>query len=99
MAAADAASLACVYEQIASNRRRTVIYLVLFFAFWCGIGVAVGELAAYRSGSVAPLVVGGVLAGLAAVIGILYTFASGASLVLSVSGAKLADPVGPLMFR
>jgi len=81
-----------VYEQIASNKRRTVIYLALFFAVWCGIGVAVGEVAGYRSGSVAPLVVGGVLAGLAAVLGILYTFASGASLVLSVSGAKPADP-------
>jgi heat shock protein HtpX len=86
-------NLACVYEQIASNKRRTVIYLVLFFAFWCGIGVAVGEIAGYRSGSVAPLVVGGILAGIAALIGIAYTLGSGASLVLSVSGARPADPV------
>src|SRR4051794_10874109 len=39
------------------------------------------------------MVVGGVIAALTAVLGIVYTLTSGASLVLSVSGAYPADPV------
>lgn len=84
-------SLGAVYEQIARNKRRTVLYMGLFFLVWCGIGVALGAL--IGSGSVGPLVFGGIVAGAAAVLGILYTLNSGASLVLSVSGAVPADPV------
>jgi heat shock protein HtpX len=81
-----------VYEQIASNKRKSVLYLGLFFLVWCGIGVLLGAIVASPDNRVAPLVVGGLVAGLAAVLGILYTLSSGASLVLSVSGARPADP-------
>jgi heat shock protein HtpX len=97
-----------MYEQIARNKRRAVIYLVAFFVVWVGIGAVVGLLwghasassstSAYpapstASGSVTGDVVAGmVIAGVLAGLGILYTLVSGTRLVLRVSGAEPADP-------
>ena len=83
-----------MYEQIARNKRRTVVYLVLFFVVWCGIGALIGWIATAgsASGQTAALVAGAVIAGLAALLAMLYTLNSGSSLVLSVSGAHPADP-------
>jgi heat shock protein HtpX len=89
-----------VYEQIARNKRRAVTYLVLFVVVWVGIGALVGWVAGGMSGSspgtgsdpTGPVVVGIVVAGLLALVGVLYTLTSGARLVLSVSGAVPADP-------
>jgi heat shock protein HtpX len=81
-----------VYEQIARNKRRTMVYLGLFFIAWCGIGVALGAVYSHNGGF-APIIAGGVIAGLVAALAILYALKSGASLVLSVSGARPADPV------
>jgi heat shock protein HtpX len=86
-------NLASVYEQIGRNKRRSVIYLALFFLAWCGIGVALGAIYGSSGNRIAAMVTGGLIAGLVAVLGILITLHSGASLVLSVSGAKPADPV------
>ena len=88
-----ATSLTSVYEQIASNKRRSVVYLVLFFLAWCGIGVALGAIYSDPTNRVQALVTGGVIAGLTGLLGILFTLRAGASLVLSVSGARPADPV------
>jgi heat shock protein HtpX len=74
-----------VYEQIARNKRRAVVYLVLFSAVWAGVGALLGAIA----GSV----VGGaiVFAALAGT-GVLYTLTAGTRTVLAVAGARPADP-------
>jgi heat shock protein HtpX len=90
-----------MYEQIASNKRRSVIYVLLFFVIWVGIGGLLGlAVAEYRSSSsgsvstsvVADVITGMVITGIFALLGILISFRSGARLVLSVSGAQPADP-------
>ncbi len=96
-----------MYSEIASNKRRSVIFIGLFFVVWVAIGAACGFLfkALYRhtaSNGFAPttpsnygwepVIVGMVIAGLLAVCGILYSLNSGAALVLRVSGAVPADP-------
>ena len=74
-----------MYEQIARNKRRAVVYLVLFFAVWAGVGALLGAIA----GSV---VGGAVVFALLAGLGILYTLTAGTRTVLAVSGARPADP-------
>src|ERR1019366_849012 len=96
-----------VYSEIASNKRRSVIFIVLFFVIWLAIGAACGFLfkALYRHSANngfaptpptnygwAPVIIGMVIAGLLALCGILYSLNSGAGLVLRVSGAVPADP-------
>ena len=96
-----------MYKEIASNKRRSVIFIGFFFLTWLGIGAAIGLLfrAFYRhstsNGSVAPppvnygwtpVIVGLVVGGLFAIGGIIYSLRAGASLVLRVSGAIPADP-------
>ena len=96
-----------MYSEIASNKRRSVIFIVLFFVIWLAIGAACGFLfkALYRHSANnafaptpptnygwTPVIIGMVIAGLLAVCGILYALNSGAVLVLRVSGAVPADP-------
>jgi heat shock protein HtpX len=96
-----------VYSEIASNKRRSVIFVSLFFVIWLAIGAVCGLLfrALYRHAAAngyatqpttnygwKPIIIGMVIAGLLAVMGILYSLTSGASLVLRVSGAVPADP-------
>ncbi len=89
-----------MYEQIARNKRRAVVYVLLFFVVWVGIGALIGfavaATAAHPYGAVSPrtadIVTGVVIAGLLALIGIAFSLRSGARLVLSVSGAHPADP-------
>jgi heat shock protein HtpX len=96
-----------VYQQIASNKRRSVVFIALFFLMWVALGAAVGWVfkafyshrvnsngvpgppVHYGSG---PVVAGMVIAGVLALLGIMYSLTSGAGLVLRVSGAVPADP-------
>ena len=88
-----------MYEQIARNKRRTVVYMAVFFLTWLGIGAAVGALvAAYRpaetgntSAATGDVIVGVGFAAVIALAGIGFTLVSGTRLVLSVAGARLAD--------
>jgi heat shock protein HtpX len=88
-----------VYEQIARNKRRTVLYIGAFFLAWLGIGAVVGALysafssstAASGSSRVGDIIVGLVIAALVATAGIAFTLRSGTRLVLAVAGASLAD--------
>ena len=92
-----------VYRQIGRNKRRAVLYVVLFFVMWVAVGALVGWIAGTASAnkfSSAPapsiasdVVAGAVVAGLLAVAGIAFTLTSGSKMVLSVSGAVPADPV------
>ena len=90
-----------MYEQIASNKRRSVIYVLLFFVIWVGIGGLLGLLVAGLSSSSsgsgstaagADILTGMVIAGIFALLGILISIRLGARIVLSVSGAQPADP-------
>src|SRR5579862_8179659 len=89
-----------MYEQIARNKRRAVAYVVLFFVVWVGIGAVVGWVwaaAANIPGRPSPadgdIAVGALVAGILALVGIGFSLRSGTRLVLSVSGARPADPV------
>ena len=98
-----------MYREIASNKRRSVIFIGLFFVIWLAIGAACGFLfkALYRPSvntsaaaappthyGWAPVIIGMVICGVLAVGGIVYSLNAGAGLVLRVSGAVPADPPG-----
>jgi len=97
-----------VYSQIASNKRRSVLFIGVFFLIWIGIGalggllfaVFAGRHQAYQGGPVTtthygagPVIAGMVLCALLALGGVIYSLTAGAALVLRVSGAVPADPV------
>jgi heat shock protein HtpX len=97
-----------VYSQIASNKRRSVAFIALFFLMWLGIGALVGLLlkavdhpttinasgvAVQTSLGWGPVWVAMAICGVLAIGGILYSLNAGAGLVLRVSGAIPADPV------
>ena len=98
-----------MYEQIAANKRRAVVYVALFFVIWVGLGALLGWIVAVwspkyvRNAAYAPYVTssanvaadvatGAMIAGFLALAGIAYTLTAGTRLVLSVSGARPADP-------
>jgi heat shock protein HtpX len=89
-----------VYSEIASNKRRSIIFIVLFFAIWLAIGAGCGAIFNAVNHPVPPvndgekaIIVGMVIAGFLALFGILYSLNSGDRMVLRVSGAVPADPV------
>jgi heat shock protein HtpX len=96
-----------MYEQIAANKRRAVTYVALFFVIWVGIGALLGWIVAisahrYAAGAAvytvssnviaSDVAAGATVAGLLALAGIVYTLTAGTRLVLTVSGARPADP-------
>ena len=88
-----------MYEQIAGNKRRSALYVCLFFLIWVGIGALVGIAVAAASGGssggsqrTADLTTGALVAAVFALAGIVFSLRSGSKLVLAVSGAKPADP-------
>ncbi len=97
-----------MYSEIASNKRRSIIFIGLFLAFWLVIGAALGLLARAivhpsvngvasaqqaTSSSWTPVVVGVVIGALLAAAGILYSLTAGVRLVLRTSGAVPADQI------
>jgi heat shock protein HtpX len=96
-----------VYHEIASNKRRSVIFIGLFFVIWLAIGAVCGLIikavdhpTVVNNGVVttsnlgwSPVIIGMVICGVLAVGGVIYSLNSGAALVLRVSGAVPADPV------
>jgi heat shock protein HtpX len=83
-----------VLEEIARNKRRSVIVIVLFVLVWAGIGALLG--AAAGAGSSSPtgaIVTMVVFMAFIAFLGALFALRSGSSLVLKVAGAQPADPV------
>ena len=89
---------------IASNKRRSVVFVVVFFLIWMGVGAVLGLLfsAFYHpvdpytgvetKEGTAPVFVGIAIFGVLAFFGFLYSLRSGARLVLRTSGAVPADP-------
>jgi heat shock protein HtpX len=88
-----------MYEQIARNKRRSILYVGVFVLTWIGIGALVGWLTAASTAApnsstptAADVFTGIVVAGLLALAGVVFTLRSGSKLVLSVAGAVPADP-------
>jgi heat shock protein HtpX len=96
-----------VYSEIAANKRRSVIVVVMFFVIWLAIGAAAGflfkavahpavnpaiENAPQTHYGWGPVIIGIAIGGLLAFGGIVYSLNAGAGLVLRVSGAVPADP-------
>src|SRR5579859_3484331 len=84
-----------MYEQIAVNKRRSVVYVGVFVLAWLGIGAAVGALIAALStpgAGTRDVLIGVIVAALAALAAVMFTVRSGAGLVLAVAGAHPADP-------
>ena len=89
-----------MYEQIASNKRRSAGYVGLFVVMWLGIGLLVGWIFAINSpsqpGVSAPvakdITTGLIVAALLALGAVVYTLTSGSRMVLAVAGARPADP-------
>jgi heat shock protein HtpX len=96
-----------VYSEIASNKRRTVVFIGLFFVIWLAVGALCGLLfkALYKpQGNVngvpatpthygwSPVFIGMAICAALALLGIIYSLNSGAGLILRVSRAVPADP-------
>ena len=95
-----------MYSEIARNRRRSVVVVIVFFVVWLAIGAACGLIfkAAYHpvqglngapvttSDGWTPVVVGVAIGALLALAAIVYSLTAGPGLVLRVSGAVPADP-------
>jgi heat shock protein HtpX len=89
-----------MYEEIARNKRRSVAYVVVFVALWLGVGALIGWLTATtlarRPGSAAPITAdtttGIVVAAILALAAVAFTLHSGTRMVLSIAGARAADP-------
>ena len=95
-----------MYSEIASNRRRSVALVVVFFAVWIGIGALAGYLWGQFSTSSNPysavpathdyrdpIITGMVICAILALLGFWYSVASGARMVLRTAKAVPADPV------
>jgi len=87
-----------MFEQIARNKRRTILYIGVFLVLWIGIGALIGELYALYtappggSGTAGrDVIVGLVVAAAAAVAAVVFSLHSGTRLVLSLAGAQPAD--------
>ena len=80
-------------EEIARNKRRSVLVILGFVLIWVGIGALLGALFGGSSGSRGSAVATGVaIAAIVALLASAYAMTSGTRLVLAVSGARPADP-------
>jgi heat shock protein HtpX len=78
-----------MYHQIARNKRKSVLVVVLFLLFWVLAGAAIGLLVGQSGGTA---LTGTVVLGVLALLAMLYSYYLGDRTVLAVSGARAADP-------
>jgi len=72
-----------MYHQIAANRRKSIVVIFLFFLFWLLAGYGIGSLVSSGGG-----VGGAIIAGILALVAVLWALALGKATVLAVSGAR-----------
>ncbi|MFN2582136.1 MAG: M48 family metalloprotease [Candidatus Dormibacteria bacterium] len=77
-----------MYHEIARNRRKSVLVVVLFFVFWVAAGYGIGLLAG--AGDVGSAIGGAIVAGILAALAVLFALTFGRATILAVSGAKPA---------
>lgn len=78
-----------MYHQIAANQRKSVLVIGLFFLFWIAAGYGIGLLAG--GGTMNGAITGAVIAGLLALLAVLWALTMGQLTVLAVSGARPAS--------
>jgi heat shock protein HtpX len=78
-------------DEIARNKRRSVIVIALFVVIWFAVGALLGLLLGSGSGRGSAIVTGVVIFGLLALGATAFSLLSGTRLVLAVSGAHPAD--------
>jgi heat shock protein HtpX len=76
-----------MFHQIARNRTKSVVVIVVFFLVWIAAGVGIGKLATLGSGTAGGAITGGVIAGILALLAILWALTMGQFTVLKASGA------------
>src|SRR5665213_3444874 len=88
-----------MYRQVARNKRRSVIVVLLFIIVWMGIGALLGfllgstrNLDGTTTRSLGGVVTGIVIAAVLALAATSLALTSGSRLVLAASGAHAADP-------
>jgi heat shock protein HtpX len=80
-------------EEIARNKRRSVMVIAVFVLIWVGIGALLGAVFGGSSGSRGSAIFTGIaIAAIFAACASAYALTSGSRLVLAVSGARPADP-------
>ena len=77
-----------MYHQIALNRRKSVVVILVFFLFWIAAGYGIGLLAGH--GTTSGAVTGSIIAGILALLAVLWALTAGQLTILSVSGAQPA---------
>jgi heat shock protein HtpX len=78
-------------QEIARNKRRSVVVVALFVLVWVGIGALLGVVFSGGSSPGASIATGVAIAAAFAGLAVLYAITAGSKLVLAVSGAKPAD--------
>ncbi|MBV8445485.1 MAG: zinc metalloprotease HtpX, partial [Candidatus Dormibacteraeota bacterium] len=61
-----------MFHQIARNKRKSVTVVIAFFLVWIGAGVGIGKLASLNSGDAGGMIAGGVIAGILAMLAVLW---------------------------
>jgi heat shock protein HtpX len=98
-----------MYQQIARNKRLSVLYVLLFLVLWIAVGALVGWIfAALTTSNVgsasagpggtattggADVLSGAVIAAVLAVAATVFALRSGSRMVLRIAGARPADPM------
>ena len=77
-----------MFHQIARNKRKSVTVVIAFFLVWIGAGVGIGKLASLNSGDAGGMITGGVIAGILALLAVLWALSLGQYTVLKASGAQ-----------
>jgi heat shock protein HtpX len=75
-----------MYHEIARNQRKSVLVVIVFFLFWIAAGYGIGLLAGHLT--VAGGVSGAIIAGILALLAVLWALSLGQASVLAASGAK-----------
>ena len=78
-------------EQIARNKRKSIIVVTLFVLVWLGIGALVGFIGSRSDNRGSSIVTGMVIAAVLAGLAVLWAISRGSKLVLRVSRAQPAD--------